>query len=166
MLKIFSPKRYHVSNIEKTQKSLSDYYTGFQTFRHKPKLLVKPFLLHSISYLLGLSVYVLVFYALGIPSSTPQFYIVVFFITTAFQDSTASFSVGALEIFLATILVLYGISPGFSGIAAVVLRSAIFWFPLFVGFICVQIIGAKNLLDEKPEDLQNELITEPESSTE
>ena len=157
LLKIFSPKRYRLSKIEKTKKSLEDYYEGFLSFRKKPKLLVKPFILHSISYLLGLSVFVLVFYALGIPASTPAFYIVVFFITTAFQDATASFSVGSLEIFLATILVLYGISPGFSGIAAVVLRSAIFWFPLFVGFLCVQIIGAKNLLEAKPEDVEQRL---------
>jgi uncharacterized protein (TIRG00374 family) len=154
LLKIFRPKSYHVRKIETTQESLSKYYKGFQTFRKKPKLLVKPFILHSISYLLGISVYVCVFYALGIPASTPVFYIVVFFITTAFQDATASFSVGSLEIFLATILVLYGISPGFSGVAAVVLRSAIFWFPLFVGFLCVQIVGAKNLFAARPEDLK------------
>jgi uncharacterized protein (TIRG00374 family) len=157
LLKIFNPKRYRLSKIEKTQKSLSDYYEGFQTFRKNPKLLMKPFIFHSISYLLGLSVFVSVFYALGIPASTPAFYIVVFFITTAFQDATASFSVGSLEIFLATILVLYGISPGFSGIAAVVLRSAIFWFPLLVGFLCVQIIGASNLLETRPENLEKRL---------
>ena len=184
LLKIFRPKRYHVNKIEKTQKSLAHFYEGFQTFRKKPRLPVKPFILHSISYLLGLSVFVFIFYALGIPASTPEFYIVVFFITTAFQDATASFSVGSLEIFLATILVLYGISPGFSGVAAIVLRSAFFWFPLLVGFICVQIVGAKNLLAPKPEtpktDLKptekkietttekqkNEPRIEPESSTE
>jgi len=154
ILKIFRPKSYRKTNIEKTQESLANYYKGFLTFRKKPKLLIKPFILHSISYLLGLSVYVFIFFALGIPSSSPEFYIVVFFITTAFQDATASFSVGSLEIFLATILVLYGISPGFSGIAAVVLRSAIFCFPLFVGFLCVQIVGSKNLLAPKPKDLK------------
>ncbi|MGA3289528.1 MAG: lysylphosphatidylglycerol synthase transmembrane domain-containing protein [Candidatus Bathyarchaeia archaeon] len=99
LLKIFSPKRYRVSKIETTQESLANFYEGFQAFHKKPKLLVKPFILHSISYLLGLFVYVLIFYALGIPASTPVFYIVVFFITTAFQDATASFSVGSLEIF-------------------------------------------------------------------
>ena len=184
LLKIFRPKRYRLSKIEKTRKSLEDFYTGFQTFRKNPKRLVKPFILHSISYLLGLSVYVFIFYALGIPASTPEFYIVVFFITTAFQDATASFSVGSLEIFLATILVLYGMSPGFSGVTAILLRSAIFWFPLFVGFLCVQIIGAKNLFASRPEDLKrrlkrtkkkiegttkeqkNEPIIEPESTTE
>ena len=73
------------------------------------------------------------------------------------QDAAASFSVGSLEILLATIFLLYGINPGISGIAAVVLRSAGFWFPLFVGFICVQIVGAKNLLAARPEDLKRRI---------
>ncbi len=157
LLKTFRPKHYRLYKIEKTRKSLSNFYDGFQTFREKPKLLIKPFIFHSISYILGLSVYILIFYALGIPSANPEFYIVVFFIAVAVQDAAASFSVGSLEILLATIFLLYGINPGISGIAAVVLRSAGFWFPLFVGFVCVQIVGAKNLLATRPEDLKRRL---------
>ena len=165
-LKTLRPQRYCSKNIEKTQKSLSDFYDGFKTFREKPKLLIRPLFFHSISYIFGLSSYVLVFYALGIPSSNPEFYVVVFFIATAVQDAVASFSVGSLEILLATIFLLYGINPGVSGIAAVVLRSVGFWFPLFVGFICVQILGAKNLLGSKPEDLRKQIEKGIEKSTE
>jgi uncharacterized protein (TIRG00374 family) len=154
LLKTFRPKRYRLSKIQKTRKSLGEFYSGFKIFREKPTLLIKPLILHAISYILGLSVYILVFYALGIPSSTPEFYIVVFFIATAVQDAAASFSVGSLEIFLASIFLLYGVNPGISGITAVVLRSAGFWFPLFVGFICVQFVGAKNLLAARPEDVK------------
>ena len=145
LLKIFQTKTLPRKQNRKNPKIPGKFLRRISNIPQKTKLLVKPFILHSISYLLGLSVFVFIFYALGIPASTPEFYIVVFFITTAFQDATASFSVGSLEIFLATILVLYGISPGFSGVAAIVLRSAIFWFPLLVGFICVQIVGAKEL---------------------
>lgn len=154
IVRTFRPKHYRANQEEDTRRSLEDYYRGFRTFREKPSLLIKPFILHSVSYMMGLASYVLVFYALGIPSSSFVFYIVVFFITTAFQDATASFSVGSLEIFLATIFVLYGINPAVSGIAAVVLRSAIFWFPLLVGFLCVQIIGAENLLAARPEEMR------------
>ena len=151
--KTFRPKHYRLSKIEKTRKSLEEFYSGFQIFRENPRLLIKPLIFHAISYVLGLTVYILVFYALGIPSSTPEFYIVVFFIATAVQDAAASFSVGSLEIFLASIFLLYGVNPGISSIAAVVLRSAGFWFPLFIGFICVQIVGTKNLLAATPQDL-------------
>jgi hypothetical protein len=110
-----------------------------------------------ISYLLGLSVYILVFYALGIPPSNPELYIVVFFIATAVQDAAASFSVGSLDILLASIFLLYGINPAVSGITAAVLRSAGFWFPLFVGLVCVQILGARNLIGAKPADIRKRL---------
>ncbi|HUK85203.1 MAG TPA: lysylphosphatidylglycerol synthase transmembrane domain-containing protein [Candidatus Acidoferrum sp.] len=164
IIKTVRPKHYYLAKMKRTQKSLSDFYDGFRSFREKPRLLIKPFFFHAISYILGLVVYILIFYALGIPSSNPEFYIVVFFIATAFQDAAASFSVGSLEILLATIFLLYGISPGISGIAAVVLRSAGFWFPLFVGFICVQIVGAKNLLSTKPENLKRKIKLTKEQS--
>jgi uncharacterized protein (TIRG00374 family) len=166
ILKIFRPNHDLSSAIEKTRKSLSDYYDGFLAFRQHPRLLIKPFFFHSISYALGLVVYILIFYALGIPSSNPQFYVVVFFIAVAVQDATASFSVGSLEILLATIFLLYGINPGISGVAAVVLRSAGFWFPLFVGFICVQIVGARNLLADRPEDLERKLEEDEKKQSE
>ena len=41
--------------------------------------------------------YVLIFYALGIPS-TPEFYVVIYFVATTVQDVVASFSVGSLDI--------------------------------------------------------------------
>jgi len=157
LIKTFRPKHFYQAKMEKTQKSLSDFYDGFKSFREKPKLLIKPFFFHALSYILGLVVYILIFYALGIPSSNPEFYVVVFFIATAVQDAAASFSVGSLEILLATIFLLYGINPGISGITAVILRSAGFWFPLLVGFVCVQIVGAKNLLAAKPEDLKRKI---------
>ncbi len=106
---------------------------------------------------MGLSVYVFVFYALGIPAPSPVFYIVVYFVATAFQDAIASFSVGSLDILLATIFILYGINSGTSGIAAIIVRTASFWFPLFVSFICVQIMGARNLFAVKPKDMRKAL---------
>jgi hypothetical protein len=95
-------------------------------------------------------VYVLIFYALGIPS-TPEFYVVIYFIATAFQDAAASFSVRLLDIILATIFLLYGLNPGVSGIAALLVRSVGFWFPLFVGFVCLQIVGTRSLISQTPQ---------------
>ncbi len=59
---------------------------------------------------IGLPVYILIFYALGKPSSNTEFYVVVFFIATAVQDSAASLSVGSLEILSASIFLIYGIT--------------------------------------------------------
>lgn len=155
ILKIIRPKHVNLWKEAKREKSLENYYTGFKKFRENPRLLITPLIIHTISYLLGLSVYILVFYALGIPS-TPEFYVVVYFIATAVQDAVASFSVGSLDIILASIFLLYGLNPGISGITALLIRSVGFWFPLFVGFLAVQYMGTKNLISQVPQ-LEKEL---------
>lgn len=159
--KTLRPKHYRPSNEVQTAQTLESYYNGFQTFRENPRLLRKPFLFHLFSYLLGLSVYILIFYALGIPSASPIFYIIIYFIATAVQDAAASISVGSLEILLASIFVLYGLNPAISNITAILLRSASFWFPLFVGFVCVQVLGARNLINARPNLRQIVRIEKP-----
>ncbi len=149
ILKSIRPKHVYPWKEAQREKSLASYYTGFKTFRENPRLLITPLIIHTISYLLGLSVYILVFYALGIPS-TIEFYIVVYFIATAVQDAAASFSVGSLDIILASIFLLYGLNPGVSGVTALLVRSVGFWFPLFVGFLAVQYLGTKNLMSQTP----------------
>ncbi len=147
ILKKIKPNRVQE---QQTNESLTKYYEGFRAFRENKRLLIRPFIFHLISYILGLLVYILIFYALGIPS-TPEFYIVIYFIATAVQDAAASFSVGSLDIILASIFILYGLNPGISGITALLLRSAGFWFPLFVGFLAVQILGTRNLISQAPQ---------------
>jgi uncharacterized membrane protein YbhN (UPF0104 family) len=87
---------------------------------------------------------------LGIPS-TAEFYVVVYFIATAVQDAAASFSVGSLEVILASIFLLYGLPLTNAVITALLLRSAGFWFPLVVGFLAVQYLGTKNLISQMPQ---------------
>ena len=140
IMKTLRPKHFSSYIEMKAKASLSSYYEGFRKFREDPRLLIRPLILHLISYLLGLSVYVLIFYALGIPAS-PEFYIVIYFIATAVQDVAASFSVGSLEVILTSIFVIYGLPLTNAFITALLLRSAGFWFPLFSGFVAVQIMG-------------------------
>jgi hypothetical protein len=131
-----SSKRYSVWKETKREKDLDSYYNGFNVFRENPRILIKPLIVHLISYLLGLSVYASIFYALSIPQPI-EFYVVIYFIATTVQDAAASFSLGSLDIILTSILNLYGINLGLSAITALLLQSVGFWFPLFVGFIAV-----------------------------
>lgn len=149
ILKTLRLRKYSPELDIEREKSLTSYYMGFKKFRENPKLLIRPLILHAISYLLGLSAYILIFYALGIPS-TPEFYVIVYFIATAVQDAAASFSVGSLEIILTSIFVVYGLNSGYSAIAALLVRSIGFWFPLFVGFVAVQYLGTRNLISQSP----------------
>jgi uncharacterized protein (TIRG00374 family) len=162
ILKTLRPKKYQPESEVEREKSLASYYTGFKKFRECPRLLLRPLIFHAISYLLGLSAYILIFYALGIPAS-PEFYVVVYFIATAVQDAAASFSVGSLEIVLTSIFVLYGLNAGYSAITALLVRSIGFWFPLFVGFFAVQYLGTRNLVTQAPR-LKREAKRAPESA--
>ncbi|HEX9262606.1 MAG TPA: hypothetical protein VF893_08785 [Candidatus Bathyarchaeia archaeon] len=45
--------------------------------------------------------------------------------------------------------VLYGVSIGLSGLPATVLRFLTFWLPILVGYVTVQVVGARSLLNPK-----------------
>jgi uncharacterized protein (TIRG00374 family) len=150
ILRALRPKKYHSTELsEKTRESLSIFYNGFKTFRENPRCLVKPFLFQAVAFSLNITVYFLVFYALGIKSQYVNFFIAVYFIVGSLQDISASFSVGTLDIVLTTFFILYGLPPGRSGVATTLLRSVTFWFPVLVGYIVVQIVGAQNILGRR-----------------
>jgi len=152
VLKTLRIHRYSEGLSPKTLESLSIFNEGFKFFRKNPRYLIKPLIFQFLSFTLNLVVYILVFNSLGslgfgfLPIN---FFIVVYFLAGAVQDASASFSVGALEIILTTIFVFYGIAPAESGVAAVVLRTVTFWFPLIVGYVIVQVVGARRLLSAR-----------------
>jgi glycosyltransferase 2 family protein len=127
-------------------KFLSLFHEGFKFFSANPCLLIAPIVLNVISFILNFAVYVLIFYSLGLTNLPLDFFIIVYFLAGAIQDGLAAFSVGSLEIILTNIFILYGIPPATSGVAAVLVRSLTFYFPLILGYVCIQVIGAKNLL--------------------
>jgi uncharacterized protein (TIRG00374 family) len=135
---------------KRTQNALLVLHQGFETFRSKPKHLVKPLFFQLLSLLLSLSVYVLVFYSLGLRNLYIDFFIIAYFIVGTIQITAAVFAVGALDIALANLFVLYGVPDiGFGAFAATLLRFLTFWMPVMVGYVTVQAIGAHRLLNPK-----------------
>jgi glycosyltransferase 2 family protein len=130
-------------------ESLKSFGEGFKFFRENPRYLIKPAVFQMIAYVLNFAIYVLVFYALGFDNLLFDFFILVYFLAGAVQDATSAFSVGALEILLTNIFIFFGIAPAASVVAATVLRSITFWLPLIIGYIIVQVVGAKKLLSPK-----------------
>jgi len=128
-------------------KFLSLFHEGFKFFNANPRLLIVPIIFNVISFILNFAVYVLIFYSLGLTNLPIDFFIIIYFLAGAIQDGLAAFSVGGLEIILTNIFILYGIPPATSGVAAVLVRSLTFYFPLILGYACIQVIGAKNLLN-------------------
>jgi len=151
VLRIVRPKKYLSKDLSpETKETLASFYSGFKVFRENPRHLVKPFILLTISFLVTLLAYILVFFALGIQSESFAFFIIVYFVAGSLTDAAGSFSVGTLDIILATIFILYGLPRAESGITAALLRSVTFWFPLLLAYVIVQIVGAKNILAPPP----------------
>ena len=135
---------------ERTQNALRVFHQGFQTFRSKPRSLVKPFVYQLLSLLLNISVFVLVFFSLGLTNLHLDFFIIVYFIVGTIQIAAAVFSVGALDIALANLFLAYGVPDiGVAAIATTLLRFLTFWMPVVVGYVTVQAIGARRLLNPK-----------------
>jgi len=130
-------------------ESLKSFHEGFAFFRANPRYLLKPLAFQAASYALNLTAYVLIFYSLGLNYLILDFFILVYFLAGAVQDATSAFSVGGLEILLTNLFTFFGIDLGKSGVAAAVLRSVTFWLPLLVGYVIVQVVGAKSLLSPK-----------------
>jgi uncharacterized protein (TIRG00374 family) len=162
ILRVLQPKKYLSNDFSpETRKSLSAFYSGFKVFRERPRHLIKPFIYLTVSWLFNLSQYVLVFFALGLHDLPFAFFIIIYFIAGSLTDVAASFSVGSLEILLATIFVLYGLNPALSGITAALVRSVTFWSPLVIGYIIVQAFGAKKLLAPNPKEASNSPTQQP-----
>ena len=150
LLRLIRPKQFSSDTASKgMRESLAAFYDGFKTFRENPRYLVKPFIFLTFAFLINLTVYILVFNALDLQSQSFTFFIIVYFIAGSIQDTAAGFSVGTLEIILATLFILYGISPALSGITAALVRSVTYWIPLLISYIIVQAIGAKKLLSPR-----------------
>jgi len=164
ILKVLRPKKYHSSDLSpETKESLAAFYSGFKIFRENPRYLAKPVIYLTISWLFNLSQYILVFYALGIFNQSFSFFIIIYFVAGSLTDVSASFSVGTLDILLATIFVLYGLNPALSGITAALVRSVTFWSPLIIGYVIVQIVGAKNVMAPPPRQEESN-ITAPKAT--
>jgi len=153
IMRALRPSKYRSKDLSpETKASLSAFYSGFKTFREEPRHFIKPFVFLTISWLFNLSQYILVFFALGIRNEPFAFFIIIYFVAGSLTDVAASFSVGSLEILLATIFVLYGLNPALSGITAALVRSVTFWSPLIIGYIIVQILGTKKMLAPRPKE--------------
>jgi uncharacterized protein (TIRG00374 family) len=95
--KILKKSHHNVTPFGRKSKEKNHLLAATANSKHsgKPRLIIKPLFIHLISYLLGLSVYIAVFYALGIPQSL-EFYVVIYFIATAVQNAAAASQWGHL----------------------------------------------------------------------
>lgn len=140
---------------ERVMSDLSVFHSAAELFGRNPRRLVKPFTYSYFSWFFQLAIYLLVFYALGISwilRCIPQM-VVVFSITLAVQTIPVGFPVGLVE-FVMTYLynILLGTSPAVNGLATSLIRLVTFWFQILVGFMIVQWLGIKRVLQTDREE--------------
>jgi len=147
---------------EKAKSTLSVFHQGVKTFGKNPRYLVKPIVYSYVSWFFHLTIYFLVFYALGFSEIVRYFpqMIIVFSISLSVQTIPVGLPVGLVEIVMTSLYVLFGIPPAISGIATSLIRVITFWFQILVGYIIVQLIGIKHILgrnlSKKDSLLENE----------
>jgi uncharacterized protein (TIRG00374 family) len=134
---------------ERAMGDLSVFHASVKSFGRNPRFLIRPFIYSYLSWFSQLAIYLLVFYALGISwvlRCVPQM-IVVFSITLAVQTIPVGFPVGLVE-FVMTYLynMLLSTSPAVNGLATSLIRVVTFWFQVMVGFLIVQWLGIRRVL--------------------
>jgi uncharacterized protein (TIRG00374 family) len=132
---------------QRSVKALVMFEEGFKFFRSHPRRVLAPALLQAIAFILNLVVYIWVFFALGFGSLSFDFFLIVFFLAAAIQEAAGVFSVGGLDILLTNLFTFFSIPVAASGVAAAILRIAIFWFPLLVGYGIAHYIGVRAILN-------------------
>jgi uncharacterized protein (TIRG00374 family) len=150
VVSVFIKDEQRISNLrDKAMNDLSVFHASVRSFGRNPRFLIKPFIYSYLSWFSQLAIYLLVFYALGISwvlRCVPQM-IVVFSITLAVQTIPIGFPVGLVE-FVMTYLynVLLSTSPAVNGLATSLIRVVTFWFQVLVGFLIVQWLGIRRVL--------------------
>jgi len=130
---------------KKIQYNLSVFHQGFETFGKCPKYLMKSIVYAFASWFFHMTVYFLVFYALGREISITVA-IIVYSISMAIQTIPVALPLGLVEIVMTSLYTLFGIPIAVSGTATALIRVVTFWFQIVVGYVIVQWMGIKNLL--------------------
>ena len=133
-------------------RELSVFYDAAVVLGKNPWMLAKPLLYSYLSWFSQLTVYLLVFYALGVSwiiYYIPQM-IVVFSITLAVQTIPVGFPVGLVELVMTYLYnILLKTSPAMNGLATSLIRIVTFWFQIIVGLIIVQWMGLRHALESE-----------------
>lgn len=142
-------KRLNIQSIEdRIHQNLQQFHSQFKYFSENWRVLAKAAAYSFLAWLLHLSVYFLVFYALGFNEITKKFFeaVVVYSISVSIQSTPIALPLGLMEITMTSLYVLFGVPALISGIATLFIRFATFWFQIIVGYIITQWLGVKNLL--------------------
>jgi len=118
----------------------------FKTFKKNPRYLIKPAVYAVISWLFSLTVYLMIFYALDFTAISLINLATVYCISTTVETLTAGVPIGAVEVTLINLFVLYGVPIAVAGAATTLVRLLTFWCQIIIGYPLIEWMGTKSLL--------------------
>ncbi len=132
---------------ENIQKTLYTFSETFQTYRKKPKLLIKPLIFSILAWLTNLLVYLMVFYSLNFSQINLLDLATIYCIAATVETLTAGFPVGAVEITLINLFSLYGVPLAVAAAATTLTRLITFWCQVLIGYPLINFVGLKSALN-------------------
>lgn len=136
------------SRKEGLQKTLFSFRETFLTYRKKPRLLIKPAIFSFIAWLCSLLVLLMVFYSLNFTAISLFDLATVFCIASTVETITAGLPIGAVEITMINLYVLYGVPTTIAGAATTLSRLLTFWIQVLIGYPLINLIGLKSSVSE------------------
>lgn len=131
---------------EKIQTTIFSFTEAFKTYKNNPKLLIKPAIFATISYIFILFIYMMVFYALNFTAITLPSLAVVYFVSSTVETLTSGFPVGAVEITMINLYSALNVPMVIAGAATTMSRLLTFWCQVLIGYPLLQFTGLKQLV--------------------
>jgi uncharacterized protein (TIRG00374 family) len=121
------------------------FHDAMKEYVHAPKTLFTAVSYSTISWIFSLMVFYLTFLSIGYPQISWSAILVISAIFVAVKSIPIGvpFEVGLPEITLTTLLMLFGVPPGVSATATILMRLLTLWLRFFIGFAAQQWIGLK-----------------------
>jgi uncharacterized protein (TIRG00374 family) len=143
---------------EGLRASLYSFSEAFQTYKKRPRLLVKPMIYAVIAWFFTLIVYLMVFWSLEWTAISLVDLAMVYCVSSTVETLTAGFPVGAVEITMISLYSALGVPLVIAGAATTLTRLLTFWFQIMVGYPIFQFTGLKDLLKG---GFSKDLLSEP-----
>lgn len=141
--------RLNIMNIkERVHQNLVHFHSGFKSFGKKRGALAYSLIYSIMAWLFHMSVFILVFYALGFYEISTKISetIMVYSLSMALQSIPAALPLGLVEIVMTNLYTLFSVPLALSGIATLLIRVVTFWLQIIIGYAIAQWIGVKSLL--------------------
>ena len=133
--------------------ALESFYKSLRTFRSEPTKLVLPVLFYVLAWICSISIILLVLISIGyLEANIPILLIKVAVVNTLLVAIKSvpigvPAEVGIPDIALTTLLSLFGIPLDISAAATLLTRFLTVWLSFLIGFVAVQWVGVKTLME-------------------